>query len=174
MNCISEATRFFYFMQMIKEEWKVVEGFEDYEISNLGRVKSLKFGKEKILKYSNTFNNYNSIGLFKNKKSYRFNIHQLVAIAFLNHKPCGYEVVVDHINDDIKDNRVENLQLITQRDNTFKTQGKYTSKYKGVHFDKKINKFISMISLNGKRINLGCFKTEIEAHEVYQNKLKQI
>ena len=33
----------------MNEIWKTIKGFEDYEISSLGRVKSLKFGKEKIM-----------------------------------------------------------------------------------------------------------------------------
>ena len=37
----------------IMEIWKIIEGFENYQISNLGRVKSLWFGKEKILRIFN-------------------------------------------------------------------------------------------------------------------------
>ena len=54
--------------------------------------------------------------------------------------------------------------------NTIRT--KKTSKFKGVSLRK--NKWIAQISINKKRIYLGSFNTEIEAHEAYQNKLKEI
>lgn len=163
---------------MEKEEWKVIKGFEsNYQVSNLGRVKSLKFGKERILKSTKTGKvcyPYLQVVLFENNKGYSKKVHQLVAEYFLNHTPCGHRLVVDHINDNSLDNRVENLQLVTQRENAFKTQGNYSSKYKGVHFNKKTLKYISMITIKNKRVHLGCFINEEEAYLAYQNKLKQI
>ena len=41
-------------------------------------------------------------------------------MAFLNHKPNGNKLVVDHINNVKTDNRLSNLQIITQRKNTSK------------------------------------------------------
>jgi hypothetical protein len=159
------------------EEWKVIEGFEDYEVSNLGKVKSLKFNKERILKpiKSGKYNNtYLQVGLSKNNKTYFKKIHKLVAKYFLGHKPCGHKLVVHHKNDNSLDNRVENLEIVTQRENAFKTQGNYSSKYKGVHFNKKTLKYISMITINNKRVHLGCFINEEEAKDVYQLKVKEI
>ena len=43
-----------------------------------------------------------------------YGVHQLVAMAFLDHVPNGHTLVVDHINDVKSDNRLSNLQLITQ------------------------------------------------------------
>jgi hypothetical protein len=162
---------------MKKEEWKVVEGFEDYQVSSLGRVKSLKFNKERILKpiKSGKYNNsYLQVGLSKNNKTYFKKVHKLVAEYFLGHKPCGHKLVVHHKNDNSLDNRLENLEIVTTRENAYKTQGKYTSKYKGVHFCKRSKKFISLISLNGKRICLGRFTNELEASKHYNNALKEI
>lgn len=169
---------------MKKEEWKVIEGFEDYQVSSLGRVKSLPkeicnprrcyISKEKILKLNKFASGYLQVGLTFDKKRLTFNIHQLVAMSFLGHKPCGMDLVIDHINNDKLDNRVENLQIITQRENNSKDRKNKTSKYTGVTWHKKSNKWMACIGINGKKIYLGYFTNELEASEVYINKLKQI
>ena len=69
---------------------------------------------------------------------------------------------------------LENLQLISQRENVYKTQGKYSSKYKGVSWDKEKNKWRTKIRINGKLIHLGYFNCELAASAAYQNKLKTI
>jgi hypothetical protein len=67
-----------------------------------------------------------------------------------------------------------NLQIITQRENTHKIQGSYTSRYKGVSLCKKTGKWTSMIFYNKKHKYLGSFINEYDAHLAYQNKLKEI
>jgi hypothetical protein len=168
------------------EVWKDVPNYEGiYQVSNLGRVKSLSriklncgkypfTTKEIILKQGLDLKGYPLVVLTKDNKRKTRSIHQLVAEAFLNHKPCGYELVIDHINDNPLDNRIENLQVVTQRFNTHKTQGKYTSKYKGVHWDKRAKKWKTSIVINGKTKHLGRFVNEYDAYIVYQNKLKEI
>ena len=83
-------------------------------------------------------------------------------------------LVVDHINNNSLDNRVENLQVITQRQNATKDRTNKTSKYAGVSWHKALNKWRSYIKINYKQIHLGYFDNEEEASEVYNNKLKQI
>jgi len=165
------------------EVWKTIKGYEGlYEVSNLGRVKSLPrelcnsircyYTKEKILKPGIEGGGYFYVNLSKNAIVKNTKIHKLVAVEFLNHIACGYELVIDHKNDDKTDNRVENLQIVTQRFNARKTQGKYSSKYKGVTFCNTNKNWRSVIYIKGKNITLGRFKTEEEASEAYQNKLK--
>ena len=160
------------------EEFRDVVGYEGlYQVSNLGNVKSLKFGKGRVLKELQTGlkkNIYLAVALSKDGKGKQYKIHQLVAMAFLNHTPCGNELVVDHINDDKLDNRLENLQIVSHRFNTYKTQGRHTSKYKGVSLHKKLNKWVSNIMINGKSNHLGVFNCELAAAAAYQNKLKEI
>ncbi len=158
----------------MQEEFRDVEGYEGlYQVSNLGNVLSLKYGKEKLKKPS-IVRGYYLVDLYKDSIRKHKTIHQLVAMTFLNHKPCGFELVVDHINDNKLDNRLENLQIVTNRFNSHKTQGKGTSIYKGVSFDKVRQKWVSMIQINGKQINLGRFTNELEASEKYNNFLKTI
>jgi hypothetical protein len=158
----------------MEEIWKDVPDYEGlYQVSNLGRVKSFKWGKEKILKGSLNNGGYITFGLHSEKFRTYF-AHQLVAMAFLGHKPNGYNLVVDHINDDKLDNRVENLQLVTNRFNVYKTQGDYSSQYKGVYWDKQCNKWISNIKINKKKHYLGLFENEYDAHLAYQNALQNL
>lgn len=156
------------------EIWKSIEGYEKYQVSSLGNVKSFWFDKEKILKPSITGSGYkfvllSSNGIIKNKM-----IHQLVAIAFLNHKPCGFELVVDHIDNNRLNNNIENLRIVTNRENCSRKHLKSKSKYVGVCFNKTVNKWMSSIYIDKKVKNLGYFENEEEANEYYQNALKAI
>lgn len=161
---------------MQEEIWKDVPNYEGlYQVSNIGNVISLRCGKKSNMKLCNDGNNYLYVGLSKNNKRKNIKVHKLVAMAFLNHKPNGtLKIVIDHINNDSLDNRLENLQIITQRENAYKNQGKYTSQYKGVSFIKKYNKWMATIYLNKKNKNLGLFNNEYDAYLAYQNKLKEI
>jgi len=162
-------------MKNQKEVWKDVLNYEGiYQISNLGRVKSLKFGKERILRVGVDGNGYLNANLSKNGKVKSRCVHQLVVIAFLNHTPCGLELVVNHINFNKTDNRVENLEVITNRENTNKKHLKSSSQYTGVSWYKPTGKWASHIWINGKLKNLGLFMDELEASNAYQNALKNI
>jgi len=139
-----------------------------YQISNLGNVKSLyKNGKEIILKPS-VSKKYLKVKLCKNNKCKTYQIHQLVAITFLKHKPNGFKTVVDHINNIRTDNRLENLQLISQRENVSKDIVDKTSNYIGVYWDNLPSKWKSQIEINYKKVHLGYFDDELEASKIYQ------
>jgi hypothetical protein len=156
-----------------------------YQISELGNVKSLSryiengnggyFSKEKILNPTlNKVNGYLYVTLCKNNKCTKKSVHQLVAINFLGCIPDGTnKIVVDHIDNNKLNNNLLNLQLITNRMNCSKLN-KGSSKYIGVYFYKKINRFRARIRIEGKRKELGQFKTEIEAHNAYQIALLEI
>ena len=95
------------------EIYKYIIGTKcNYSVSNLGNVKSLRFNKEKILSQGyNPENGYYSVAI-NGKTSY---VHRLVALTFIpnpKNKP-----VVNHINGIKNDNRVENLEWNTQKEN---------------------------------------------------------
>jgi len=149
---------------LFMEVWKEIKGFEDYEVSNLGRVKSLKFNKVRILKGGLISTGYYCVVLQCNGKKVTKTIHQLVAELFLDHEPNGHKLVVDHIDNNKLNNRVENLQIVTNRFNCSKdTKLKYT----GVYLVG--NKYQSIISVDGKQYNLGFFKSKKEAIIYYKN-----
>lgn len=157
------------------EEFRDIPGYEGlYQVSNLGRVKSFWNKTEKILKPAKNSNGYMQVVLCKSDIKKGVTIHQLIAMTFLGHEPCGHGLVVDHINNDKTDNRLDNLQVVTHRFNVYKTQGKGTSKYKGVSWFKDRNKWRTQININGKFNHLGYFNCELAAHQAYQNKLKEI
>jgi len=156
------------------EIWKIIEGFEDYEISNLGNVKSLKYGKEKILNKSINSQGYYCVCLSLNNKKYKKNIHQLLAVSFLNHTPNGYKLVINHIDFIRTNNKIENLEIVTQRKNANQKHLKSSSQYIGVSWAKHVNKWHAQIHINGKHKNLGYFINEIDAHNAYQKELLTI
>jgi len=158
------------------EIWKDIPDYEGiYQISNMGRVKSLKFDKERILKAGINKRAYLNVGLSKNGKTKTFTVHKLVAINFLDHKPCGHKIVVDHIDENPLNNIVENLQIISQRENAKRVQdGRYSSDFKGVFWKKKANKWCSSIIINGKSIYLGSFTDEQKAGKAYQTAIENL
>ena len=171
---------------MKKEIWKDVPNYEGiYQVSNLGKVKSLertswmamneccRTHKEKFLKPDNT-SEYLRLILFKDDVKRRYSIHQLVAMAFLNHK-IGHEgLVINHKNFIKVDNRVENLEIVTIRENSNKKHLISTSKFVGVSYQKKDKKWRARITYNGKTIYLGFFNKEEEASLYYDNALVAI
>ena len=158
-----------------KEIWKSIPGYKDYEVSNLGNVRSLKRGKELVLKLGLS-SGYPIVGLSKDGKIKSHKVHQLVAQAFLGHTPNGMETIIDHRNGIKTDNRLENLRLVTPRENvTFGTLKRNTSsKYTGVSWHKHNKKWKADIGINGKLKHLGYFTSEEDAGRAYQEKLNEL
>lgn len=126
------------------------------ENNRLGRVKSLNYGKEKILSYDNN-RGYSRIQLCKDGKIKHFPIHRLVASAFLpnpNNLPQ-----VNHINEIKTDNRVENLEWCTAKYNSNYSKAKSISILqftKQGEFIKKWNSAIQVereLGFNNSNIN---------------------
>lgn len=168
-----------------REAWSPITGYEcNYEASSIGRIRSIDrvvITSKKILHYKSKILNprlgiqgYFYVSLYLNGKAKTFNVHQLVAISFLNHKPCRYKLVVNHKNFDKKDNRVTNLEIITNRANSLKLNIKSSSIYTGVSFCKTRKLWKSQVYINGKTINIGYFNCETKAHLNYLLTLKSV
>ena len=99
------------------EEWRVIEGYPDYQISNFGKIKSFKKDKNGYdLKYMSTNFGHCLVDLFNvNHKGKKFLVHQLVLKAFVGPKPEG--MVCNHKDGNKKNNCIDNLEYCTQQYN---------------------------------------------------------
>lgn len=182
---------------MEKETWKAVVGYEGlYEVSDMGRVRSLdrlcnskegstQLKRGKLLKESEHKKApYNSYTLIRDGKREKIRTHIIVAKAFLNYIPNKGVIVCDHINEDKRDNRLCNLQIISCGENSRKSSvhrngflggkkslfipRKQTSKYKGVSLDARTSKWKVTLPKSFSKRHGGYFACEFSAHIFYQ------
>lgn len=153
----------------MKEIWKDIPGYEGlYQVSNLGEVLTLsdRWGNKRLLKKLISNDGYYVINLYKNKNPKKFKIHQLIAMAFLDHIPNGHQIVVNHIDNNQLNNHVNNLELVSQRYNSscHKTDV-------GISWNEERKKWRSQIIINRKDMFLGNFIDKQEALNMYQKAL---
>ena len=112
------------------EIWKPVAGYEGlYEVSNLGRVKSLLHNNEWILRPIDNGHGYLRVALSKNGNVKRYRIHRLVARAFVPNDDPENKTHVNHRNELKADNRASNLEWCNQHyNNNYGTRNKRISK----------------------------------------------
>jgi hypothetical protein len=99
------------------EIWKTLERLPDYQVSNTGKIKSLKTNK--ILKQSVNNAGYLLVCLSEGNKRHTSYIHRLVAEAFI---PTNYDInlcVVNHKDKDRKNNNVDNLEWNSPLENYY-------------------------------------------------------
>lgn len=145
--------RWFDLTPLLNEEFRDIKGYEgQYQVSNYGRIKSLcrlskcknekyKIIKEKILRVNYGTNKYAIVTFSKNKKIKTFEIHRLVAEAFIpnpDNLPC-----VNHRNEIKNDNRIENLEWCT-----YSYNNSYNGKAKKINEERK--KPVLQFNLKGK------------------------
>jgi hypothetical protein len=157
---------------MSEEVFKKIDGFERYSVSNLGNVRNDETNR--ILKGRKNSRGYLQVVLYKNGKGRNKQTHQLVANAFIENpenKPF-----VDHKNNDILNNCVNNLRWATISENQMnsKKPKTNTSGIKGVYWNKQHNKWCAYIQVNGKQLHLGLFDDIEKAKETRQSAVEQI
>ena len=151
----------------MEEEYRKIEGYENYSISNFGNVKNNQTGK--MLKPSNV-KGYLSVKL--NNKSNL--IHRLIANAFIpnpDNKPF-----IDHIDNNRANNSINNLRWATPSENNYnqKLGKRNKSGFKGVHQIKETGFYRAQIQVNGNIISIGIYTTIEKAIEARVKKATEL
>ncbi len=156
----------------MEEIYKIIEGYDNYSVSNLGNVKINKSGR--ILKSGLNARGYYRIGLKNDKQRSFFYVHRLVALAFIEN--TENKTIVDHINNDKLNNNLTNLRWATNAENAQNAivYANNTSGYKGVKFNKASNKWQSQINIDGIQIHLGLFTDKQDAINARVQKANEV
>jgi len=156
-----------------KEVWKSVGWFNDYQISNLGNVKSLKYNKERILNPSINTKGYYQVVFTDKSRCKIYRVHRLVATYFIKNKHNYLQV--NHIDGNKLNNNVSNLEWCSARQNMLHAHRlnlrKYknkTSKFRGVFRVLATKPWRSTIKIGGKTKYIGSYSTEEEANIAYK------
>lgn len=150
-------------MNYENEVWKPVPGYEGhYDVSDMGRVRSLKYGMIKILKQNISSRGYCKIGLSINCKRKVYSVHRLVYEAHKESLKEGEQI--DHINGVKTDNMLYNLRPATNYQNSIygaemrRNAGKTSSMYLGV--DKTYRNGIAYFRVRNLRKQIAMFRCE--------------
>ena len=137
---------------MRKETWLPIAGLEGkYEVSDLGRVRSLRYGKERILKARSANGAAGHLGVCLPPKTNQY-VHRLVALAFLGDPPES-GMVVCHNDGNPANNAVDNLRWGTRRDNVMDTW-----KHRSERDFKELHDKIAELEAILAECQCGCFK----------------
>jgi hypothetical protein len=156
------------------EEFVPIKDFENYTINKFGVIKN---DKNKVIKpYIQKSKQSNHKGYFRlaittNGQRKSMLVHILMAKTFLDYD--SYQnPVVDHKDNDSFNNDLNNLQITTKRHNSSKDITRKVNNLLGTY--KRGKTYVSRIKINGKKVYLGSYKTELEAHNVYMKALNNI
>ena len=153
------------------EEFKKIDGYENYEVSNFGNVRNKNTGR--ILKLHNDQYGYYSVGLCKDGIRKPYAVHRLVGLHFVpnpENLPC-----IDHIDRNKTNNSISNLRWISKSNNCRNIAKKQntSSKYMGVCFRKARGKYVATIRINDKQKHIGYYETEDDAGKAFDNYVKE-
>tara|TARA_R110000868_G_scaffold200345_6_gene447705 strand:+ start:480 stop:959 length:480 start_codon:yes stop_codon:yes gene_type:complete len=153
-----------------------IDNYSNYLIYNSGDIYSKKY--KKFLKPRKDKYGYYRVDLCSDKHIRKtIKIHQLVGMAYLNHNLENSDYVIDHIDSNINNNYLHNLQRITRIQNCRKKNVKRKNGLpSGVYFTGK--HYFCNIVINGVRIRFNKFKTAKEASdkhdEIYNALMKGV
>lgn len=155
------------------EEWKNIDGYLNYQVSNLGRVRNSFTGR--ILKQQTSHQGYLVISLRDDSKKHKYSVHRLVAKEFIPN-PLNLPQI-DHIDNEKTNNTITNLRWVNNSQNQMnmpKRNGVFTSVYKGVNWHKGHQAWVARVGFENKRIHLGDFETAKEAAKAYNEKATEL
>lgn len=150
---------------MNNEIYKTIPGYPDYQVSNLGNVKSFaKYPEGKLLKQWIGTTGYPSVKLCVAGTKKSIKTHKMVQLAFNLGKG-----VCDHMDGDPTNNSLSNLKIGNNRSNQQNLKCHRNGKLVGtsLYKSREVNPWGARIRLQGVLKHLGYFATEMEAHLRY-------
>ena len=155
----------------MEEEFKKIDGYDNYEISNLGNVRNIDTGK--ILKPCINSSSYYHVSLYKKGIEKTLMIHRLVGLYFIPNPENLREI--DHIDRIRTNNSITNLRWVSHSNNN-RNRPKFknsSSKFMGVSFHKANGKYVAHIKFDNKVKHIGYYDKEEEAGRAFDNFVKQ-
>lgn len=156
---------------MKKERWKELPGYEGrYKVSTWGRVISNARGNDwRYLNITPSQRGYSTVRVCWKGYKCRKLVHRLVMETFRGES----KLHVDHLNSVKTDNRLENLEYVTHRENVIRFRKKVNPSHRLLGAFPKGKKWDSAIYVNKKSIFLGSFSSARKAHKAYLNARKK-
>ncbi len=166
------------------EVWKDIVDYEgSYQVSNLGRIKSLyrkvrhknnslRTLKERILKPGKTTKGYMQVMLHKDGKGKQSKVHRVVAIAFI--KNTESKPQVNHINGIKTDNHVDNLEWCTQSENMVHSIENGLKDYKFMTGENNMNTHLSFKDVSEIRKSNKCVAGLAKEYNVSKPTIRSI
>jgi len=147
------------------EKWRTIENYEGYEISNLGRVKSFRKNKNGYILHGGVDSRgYDTVCLYRDTIRKTFKMHTLVWDYFGN--SSRKDLHVDHYDNNKLNNNINNLQVLTAKENTRKYY-KLTNDYPGISWHIRENKWQLRVTINNKRRHIGLYEDKKDAIKKY-------
>ena len=153
------------------EEWRVPFGWEEapYRVSNYGRIKTLNYnkgGRTRLLKMMQVPGNYRKVSFSYGRRLNGILVHRIVWEAF--NGPIKKGETINHKDFDKTNNRLDNLEVMTQRENT---QHYRNSIEQGIGYFYKPHgiKWALFLSVDGHKTGLGLYETLEEAQAKHRD-----
>ena len=154
--------------ELTEEIWKDISGYNAYQVSNTGRVRSLKAGVVKILKQISHRDGYLLVNLCNQDGRKLCKVHRLVAIAFIENS--SNKTCVDHINRVRTDNNANNLRWVDYVENAHnRSYRPGISGVMGVSFEHRCKRWRANIGVDHKVVFLGYFVEYSDAVNARKN-----
>ena len=139
--------------ELKNEKWRDVDGYDgEYQVSDLGRVRSHKSGEWKVLKGGKMKNGYLNVSLWKDGREKRFYVHRLVAQSFIPNCDDS-KTIINHRDECKQNNRVSNIEYCDRQ---------YNNTYNDIHYRRKNGKLLKVKDLYNPNLsyrqNLELFK----------------
>ena len=147
------------------EIWKK---FGNIEVSNMGNLKTKNHPDGDYC--GSNAHGYKLVSI----KGKKYLVHRLVGHLFLGLKLDDTKQEIDHINGIKNDNRIENLRIVSTRENQQNAESHRNGRLVGASFHKAAGKWRARIRIDGEQKFLGYFDTELEAHLCYMEALEEM